>query len=563
MPAASIDPDSGTDSSLTADALMVARMRLVLSVSALLAVGVDSGEIEQEQISHTVWLVFSGFVVYSFGVYVWTRMGHPYLQGKGIHWVDILWFTLIVFVTGGGTSLYFLFYFFAILTSSFRWGYEEGARMTMASVASFAACGLGTGMGTDTPQLLMRTTFMLALGHMIGHWGGSKVELRRRLALLSQVSRLSNPRFGVSRTIASTMEKTLAFFGASHCILLMRDAETDTWVLRSLGKSERGESVSVETIDRVAESPLMALDPEEIVLSSRLPWPLNLVRTHAQVCDPRTHRWQPQDGEGLRRSDAVAAMLEARCFMTAPLPMRQGEGRIYVSSNEGVFRKSDAVFLAHLVGQVFPVIETIKVLDGMASEAASKERLKLSLDLHDTAIQPYIGLKLGLCALRKKAAADNPLIGDLDKLAAMAESVVADLRHFAGTIKLGGDSRCEFILPHLHRQASRIKTLYGIDIQIVVEGDVHLDDRMTAEVLQLVREGLNNICKHTHAHRGRIRIGCSDGKLQIRIENEASGVGFTNFRPRSITERAAALGGSATVMQGASGTTAVLVEIPI
>ncbi|MET3915039.1 signal transduction histidine kinase [Variovorax sp. OAS795] len=563
MPATAIDPDSGPDSSLTADALMVARMRLVLSVSALLAVGVDTGDPDPEQVGRTIWLVFSGFVVYSFGVYVCTRSGQPYFQGKAIHWIDILWFTLIVVVTGGGGSLYFLFYFFAILTSSFRWGYEEGARMTMASVASFAACGLATGTGSDTPQLLMRTTFMLALGHMIGHWGGSKVELRRRLALLSQVSRLSNPRFGVNRTIASTMEKALAFFDATHCILLMRETEGSSWVLRSLGKSEHGEPVHVETIDHVCESPLMALEADEIVLSNRLAWPLNFLSADGHAFDVRSQRWQPQDDKGLRRSAAVAAMLEARSFMSAPLPMRQGEGRIFLSSHEALFRKSDAIFLAHLVNQVFPVIETIRVLDGMASEAASKERMKLSLDLHDTAIQPYIGLKLGLHAIRKKASTDNPLVGDLDKLAAMAESVVADLRHFAGTMKQGGDSRCEFILPHLHRQATRIKTLYGIDIQIVVDGDFHLDDRMTAEVLQLVREGLNNICKHTHAHRGRVRIGCTDGKLQIRIENEASGTDFSSFRPRSITERAAALGGIAEVTQGSGGSTAVLVEIPI
>jgi signal transduction histidine kinase len=78
-----------------------------------------------------------------------------------------------------------------------------------------------------------------------------------------------------------------------------------------------------------------------------------------------------------------------------------------------------------------------------------------------------------------------------------------------------------------------------------------------------VREGLNNICKHTHAHRGCIRISCVGGKLHIRIENEGCGTEFANFRPRSISERAAALGGRAQVSQGAGGATAVLVEIPI
>jgi signal transduction histidine kinase len=213
--------------------------------------------------------------------------------------------------------------------------------------------------------------------------------------------------------------------------------------------------------------------------------------------------------------------------------------------------------------QIFPVIETIEVLDRMASEAAATERLKFALDLHDTAVQPYIGLRMGLCALRKKAAADNPLREDLDKLASVADGVIADLRRYAGAVKHGANSPCGLVLPHLHRQAERIKGLYGIEIAITVDGQVQLDDRMTAEVLQMVGEGLNNICKHTHAQHGSVRLGCKNGRLHLRIENEACEESFTKFRPRSITERAAALGGRAQVHQCASGGTAVLVEIPI
>jgi signal transduction histidine kinase len=562
MPASIKEPNRDIDASLMADALMVARMRLVLSVSALLAVVVDTGE-TRHAIDSAVWLAFSGYVLHSLLVYACTRMGRPYFQGKAVHWSDVLWFTLIVFATDGVHSLYFLFYFFAILTSSFRWGYEEGARVAVVSVASFTACGLGTSTGSDAPQLLMRAAFLLALGHMIVHWGGSKVELQRRLALLSHVSRLSNPRFGVGRTIACTMEKTLAFFKASHCLLLMRDAATGDWVLRTLGKSDAGEHVNVELIGGIAESPLMALAPDHIVLSNRLSWPLRLLRARSQACDTRTHCWRTEDERESECSAAVATMLEARSFISTPLPMRLGEGRVYVSSCDGLFSRSDALFLAHIMGQVFPVIETIEVLDRMASEAASKERLKLSLDLHDTAIQPYIGLKMGLSALRKKAAMDNPLIEDLDRLTGMAENVIADLRRYAGTVKHGAASPCEIILPHLHRQVARIKGLYGIDIAVAVDDDVHLDDRMTAEILQLVGEGLNNICKHTHARRGCIRLGCKNDRLQLRIENEACDASFTNFRPHSITERAAALGGRAQVCQSAGGATAVLIEIPI
>jgi len=556
-------PDAGI--SVAADALMVSRMRLVLSVSALLAVVVDAGD-HRNHVDGAVWLAFCGYVLHSLLVYACTRMGRPYFQGKVIHWSDVLWFTLIIFVTDGVQSLFFLFYFFAILTSAFRWGFEEGARVTVASVASFAACGLATSTGNDAPQLLMRSTFLLALGHMIVHWGGSKLSLQRRLALLGDVSQLSNPRFGAGRTIARTMERTLAFFRASHCILLTRDTATGNWVLRTLRKNDACEHVSVETIGRIAESPLMALPADHTVLSNRLPWPLNRLYAQSHVFEAgAADGWRVEDEEGARRCEAITAMLEARAFISAPLPMRLGEGRVFVSSRDGLFNKSDALFLTHLMEQIFPIIETIEVLDRMASEAATAERLKFALNLHDTAVQPYIGLRMGLCALRKKATADNPLSDDLEKLASVADGVIADLRRYAGEVRQGSNSSPGgLVLPQLHRQAARIKGLYGIDIAVDVDGPLHLDDRMTAEVLQMVGEGLNNICKHTQARHGSVRLACRNGRLHVRIENEADGEeSFTRFRPHSITERAAALGGRAQVRQCDSGGTAVLVEIPI
>ncbi len=67
------------DASVAADALMVARMRMVLSVSALLAVAVDAGD---NRLQVPVWLAFSGYILHSLLVYACTRMGRPYFQGR-------------------------------------------------------------------------------------------------------------------------------------------------------------------------------------------------------------------------------------------------------------------------------------------------------------------------------------------------------------------------------------------------------------------------------------------------------------------------------------------------
>jgi signal transduction histidine kinase len=78
-----------------------------------------------------------------------------------------------------------------------------------------------------------------------------------------------------------------------------------------------------------------------------------------------------------------------------------------------------------------------------------------------------------------------------------------------------------------------------------------------------VREGLSNICRHTAARRGSVTLRCSGGLLHIEIINDNGGRQPPDFMPRSISERAAALGGTAFVRQGTIDNTAVCVEIPV
>lgn len=559
-----LDRKNELDTSLAADAAdarMVARMRLVLSVSALLAIFVDPAGLRG--IGGLTWLLFFGYILHSLVVYLYTQLDAPFSQSKRVHWLDVFWYGLIVLFTDGIHSFFFLFFFFAILTSSFRWGFDEGARVTLASVALFAACGLGSTTEQDLPRLLLRATFLLAFGYMSIHWGGSKVELKRRLALLRDVSRVSNPRFGVDHTVTSVLEKTQAFFEGSCCLLVVRDKESGTYFLRTVREGDAKRSITAERIGADAAAPLVALPQDRIVAYNGPLWPalpFAGAAAGAAAYDNARGRWNKHEEAPCR---SLAELLDARSFISAPVSLRKSEGRIYLFSREAAFRKADALFLSHIAAQAFPVIENIELLDRMASDAASQERQKIALDLHDTAIQPYIGLKMGLSALRNKAAADNPLIEDLDKLTDMAAKVIGDLRRYAGTVRNGLGKTEQVFLMVLRQQAAQARDFYGIDIAVCVQGELNVSDRLTAEILQIVREGLSNICKHTFAHHGAVRLECADGVLRIQIENECDGTQSVAFQPRSITERATALGGNAQVVRETSGGTSVHVEIPI
>lgn len=540
-----------------ADASMIDRTRLVLSISALLTVFIDPAIVDG--ITGLTWIVFCGYALHSLVLYIIPQLDQPFLSSTLVHWLDVGWYVLIVFFTGGGNSFFFVFFFFVILASSFRWGFQEGARVTLASSALFALTGLISVTEAEISRLLLRTTFVLALGYMIAYWGGSEVAQKRRLTLLRDISRLSNPRFGVDHTIASILEKTRAFFRAGSCVLVMRDNESGTWSLRTAMEDNAGRSIK-ERISAEAAEPLMAFPRKQIVIYNRAPYPILARIGECLTYDQTQLRWMRHTDEF---GDGLADLLEARSFITVPLSLRKGEGRIYVVSSKHGFSKGDALFLSHIVAQTFPVIENIDLLDRLASEAALRERKKIARDLHDTTIQPYIGLKHGLCAVRNKAAADNPLIEDLDKLTAMAAQVIADLRRYAGTFHSGPGLSNPVFLVALRRQATQVREFYGIDIVVGMEGEFDLGDRLAAEVFQIVNEGISNICKHTRAQHGRITLKCTNGWIRIRIENECPADQVVEFTPRSIAERAGALGGRARMESAKNGMTVVHVEIPV
>lgn len=562
MQACSLDQEEKSEfiAANATDAKMASRMRLVLAASVLLVVLIDP--VSLSGVNRFTGLALLAYLAHSIVVYVYAQLDHQLSQSRLVHWLDVLWFAMIVGLTGSITSFFFLFFFFAILVSSFRWGLQEGARVTMASAVLFMVAGLLQDAGNEFPRLLLRTTFLLALGYMCVHWGESKLRLMRQLALLRDVSHLSNPRFGVDHTITSILKKTCDFFHASSCVLVMQDKESGACFLRTFRAGEAAPSLKAQAVQPQAAAPFLALPQDKITVFSQPGWPaVALLAGESMTCESRGHHWLRHDPAAAK---VLIDMMEARSLISTPVLLRRQQGRLFAFSRKA-FDKADALFLGHMAAQAFPVIENIELLDKMASEAALQERRKMSLDLHDTAIQPYIGLKLGLSALRHKALADNPLVGDLDRLIAMTEKVIRDLRHYALSLKAGAPPAQPLFLTALRQQAAQVREFYGVDIDISLKNDIAVSDRLSTEALQLVREGLSNICKHTQAQHGSIQVECVNGWLRIQIENESTGAGMpaADFLPRSLSERAAGLGGKVNVRQIPQGNTVVQVEIPV
>jgi signal transduction histidine kinase len=536
-----------------AEAWMVFGMRLLLSLSALLTwyIGPASGKSS----SNAAWMIFAAYALNSLVLFGVARVKAGFWHGPVVYWVDIGWYGLMVSATGGSASPFFPLFFFAILAASFRHGFDAGARLTLGATVVITVAVLAAQGHEAVHLLLLRATFVLALGYMIAFWGGLAIDQRRRLALLRDVSRLSNPRFGVQHTLDSLMDKILRFYDGASCILIMQD-NSGGWLFNTVHHPRTGLPTRRDRTEQAGVAPLLELAGDATVLyrSNVRTWLPGNAAAIALFAGEKDWR---QIGAG--ECERIADLLDASAFMSAPLPLRKGQGRMFVISSERL-RRGDASFLNHIVQQAFPVIETIDLLDRFASDAAFRERQTIARDLHDSTIQPYIGLRHAIAAIRKQAGDGNVVAVELDNLLDMSTGVIGDMRQFAQRFKNGRQSEPELLIA-LRRQMNQVRSFYDIDVTFDVATAPLIHDRMAAEVFQIVTEGVSNICKHTHARSARVRLGADDNsQLAIDINTPCDKASLA-FVPKSIADRVRALGGTLTV-ETAPHDTCLRIRVP-
>src|SRR5919106_759040 len=76
-------------------------------------------------------------------------------------------------------------------------------------------------------HLLMAPIGLLTFGYIIARWGGYHTELKNRLKLLKDVTVVSNPRFGIDRTIKAILESVREFYEAEACVLVIPGKQGD------------------------------------------------------------------------------------------------------------------------------------------------------------------------------------------------------------------------------------------------------------------------------------------------------------------------------------------------
>lgn len=548
------------------DLRLISGMRVVLGTSALLISVLSVPNPRSLSTPTDVTLVL--YSLYGLLIYHLAVRRNPIAANKLIPWIDLLWYLALIAFTSNG--IFFYFFFFTIVVASFSWGLTDGLRLTLASAAIYTVVDIINAPHNKPLQLnkiLLAPIGLLTFGYIIARWGGYHTELKNRLRLLKDVTIVSSPRYGIDRTIKAILESIRAFYNAEACLLVIpgKPAAETYQIYRATRGTTPSRSAPPE-ISRDTAAQFLAPSLEHAVIYRR-----NRA-SQTLLFDVKTKVFSETDST---EPDKLAGMLEAQHYVATPVYYRhQAVGRLYIINGPTRIDGPEMEFLLQLMDHVTPVMENIRLIDNMASDAAEQERRRIAHDIHDSVIQPYLGLQFGLSALDQKLEAGNTSIrANVQELLELTNHELVELRRFVWGLR-ANDEKADVLLPAIERYAERFSLVTGIKVDVEARGKIKVNDRLAAELFQIVAEGLSNVRRHAFCRDARVEISCKDSSLLVQIKNsrpranpeQERGDGneaVKSFRPHSIAERAASLGGDTQVFVDEKDYTVVSVGIPL
>ncbi|PYU93803.1 MAG: hypothetical protein DMG08_09260, partial [Acidobacteria bacterium] len=326
------------------DTGLIAAMRLLLAVSALIFIYIDP--LEPDRFVTTTYTTLGLYVLYSLAVYILALS-----QAKAMrtlrawtHWLDLGWYSLLISLSSGTNSVFFFGFYFAIMVAGFRWGFWSGIRVTVASALAFAViAGLTTPAPIELNRFLLRPTFLLVIGYMVARRGRFEIDLKRRLSLLKEIMTVSNPRFGTGRTIGMAMERLRLFYDADHCLVVLFSEKSERYTLRRASRADPEASVQAEVIDEELALRMLVPEPHEAIVFSS---PAFFGLGNSWAFDTASR----ERVEFSAKMVGLPSLLDTESFVTVPLFYRhEPVGRLYLTARRWrAFREPDAFFVLHV-----------------------------------------------------------------------------------------------------------------------------------------------------------------------------------------------------------------------
>jgi signal transduction histidine kinase len=432
-------------------------------------------------------------------------------------------------------------------------GAAQATALAAASAAAMLFLARWQSNVGELPSLpLIAPIVMLAFGPATALIARPSRELRQRMQLLDQFNARSDPRQGLRHQVDVLLELLADHFHLTEATISLQGPQPRIFQWRP---DNHGQDLT---------------EAEELTWRERiavLPRDLGCICT-TNGRDKDIAAFDLNSGTRDKLSDVAMLALHANVAQTIALPLMsygQPLGYLCLRRDSPAFVPADLRWLHDVMRETLPLLERSDLLEQLQRETASRERERIGRDLHDSAVQPYLGLKYGLEALARKAGPHNPIASNVRELLELTTQELGTLRDVVSGLRSGDDPNTDSAsLVALQRQVARFEALYGLKVHIFAPRAPHLRGSAARAVLHMVNEALTNVRRHTSASAVTILFDVHQNDVVLRLRNDHGAGKPTppDFLPSSLTERATEFGGTVTVSHEANFTE-ITITLPI
>jgi signal transduction histidine kinase len=259
--------------------------------------------------------------------------------------------------------------------------------------------------------------------------------------------------------------------------------------------------------------------------------------------------------QDLARTSAVAVVA---LLLALLLPSPTVPSLVWTVGATGAVAAGISLYKRYLDERMSALLRNNLIIRSQAEGAREAERQRIAADFHDGPLQSFISFQMRLEIIKKLMTRDRAAAEEeLRQLQELCKGQVADLRGFVRSMRPADEGMS--LNASLNRMVEGFQRDAGI-FTTFTSAEFHDPSavEVSLEILQIVRETLNNIQKHSGATRVAVSAAVVDQQLEVTVEDNGGGFPFSGrfsldelellrLGPVSIKRRVRMLSGKLTI----------------
>ena len=401
--------------------------------------------------------------------------------------LDVLLVVLLLAVTGGASSQFFLYLLYPVLAGTLRWGRWGALATALATLTAYSVFMLSALAGAAPAETMQHLTLrLLNLGIFAG-----------LLGYVSSPMRLSS----------GEEESSLA---------MILDGVADGVILCDQRGVVRSANEAAALMFGRAQDEFPGLDVRELAPTFDPRAVLSSFGNGSEPVTPQRIAWELQgvrnDGTSFSAEITVGAL-------------RLGAQRVYAAVVRDVSLRKEREAEARRLLEI---------------EIAEEERVRLVQDLHDGLLQTLTGAALQLKSVQSLMERD--VTGAQTRLSQVRTALASEqreLRFWASEVKpsLMG-LQGERIQEQLAETLARINGTWGVETRLTFQAEKQLNPALGQETYRVVQEAVVNAVKHGSATFVHVDVGERPDALMICVRDNGKGFPFKgSFSSQELEEK--------------------------